>query len=266
MNEAATFPASVLLVGAGRMGGALLTGWRDHVPVAVLDPNFQDAPGIQRINDPAQLSTMPGPRLVVLAVKPGLVSSVAAQFARFADERTLFLSVAAGVRVETLRQSLGAQALIARAMPNIAVACGAGAVAIYFDKAVPETERARAEALFNLVGEVVSMTSEALIDIATAVAGSGPAFFFRFAEALADAGRSAGLPEEQARLLASATLRGAGALCGGTQSLKDLREMVTSPGGTTAAGLAALDQDRGIEWLAGRAVEAAVHRAKELSQ
>jgi pyrroline-5-carboxylate reductase len=149
-------------------------------------------------------------------------------------------------------------------MPNIAVAKGAGATALCFDSALSELEQERCASLFRLVGEVVVLESEELLDVATALAGSGPAFFFRFGEALAASAVAQGMPTSSARALAEATLRGAGALCDGSAPLVNLRNAVTSPGGTTAAGLARLDTEGRIDALSLEAIEAAVTRAREL--
>lgn len=256
--------ASVLVVGCGKMGGALLSGWREHLPVAVLDPVATPMAGTTWLSDPSEVMQLPAPRAVAIAVKPALVEPVLAGFTDHVDDRTIFLSVAAGVRIATFTACLGEGARVARAMPNIAVAKRAGATAICFGPNLSDEEQGRCLSLLRLVGEVVELTSEDLIDVATALAGSGPAFFFRFAEALAAAAQASGMPEQSARILAEATLRGAGALCDGSASLAELRAAVTSPGGTTAAGLATMDSDSGVDALAGSAVEAAIRRAREL--
>jgi pyrroline-5-carboxylate reductase len=248
------------------MGGALLSGWREQLTVAVLDPAMEPIAGVRWLSSASELASMPAPRAVVLAVKPALVAQLLPSFAGNVSDDTMFLSVAAGVRIETLQAALGASARVARTMPNIAVSKRAGATAICFGLDVPQDDQERCLALFRLVGEAVPLESEALIDVATALAGSGPAFFFRFAEALATAAQSAGMAAASARVLAEATLRGAGALCDGSASLGELRAAVTSPGGTTAAGLDRLERDGRIDSLALDTVAAAIARAQELGQ
>lgn len=258
-------PASVLLVGAGRMGGALLKGWGDDVAVTVLDPNAAETLPAPRISDPGELSGLPDPAIVVLAVKPAIIADVLGGFSEVASPDTLFVSIAAGIRLETLQAKLGEGAQVARAMPNIAVASRSGATGLCFGGGVGGQQRAHCEALFSLVGECVTLDNEALLDVTTAISGSGPAYFFRFAEALAAAGQRAGLDEADAQRLAQATLAGAGSLCHDGRSLSALREEVTSPGGTTAAALDQLSLDDRIDHLAAAAVEAAIRRSEELA-
>lgn len=259
-----SLPASVLLVGCGRMGGALLKGWSGDVPVHVLDPNAPAGIPVPRVTDPADLAHLPLPAIVVLAVKPALVRPVMAGFRGLAPPQTLFVSIAAGIRLETLRDALDGDVRVARAMPNIAVASRRGATALCFSPGIEEDRHAQCEALFRLVGECILLDDEDLLDVSTAISGSGPAYFFRFAEALAAAGRKAGLEEADALRLAAATLAGAGSLSGGDRSLSRLREDVTSPGGTTAAALAELGEP--LDALAEAAIEAAIARSRELAR
>jgi pyrroline-5-carboxylate reductase len=246
------------------MGGALLSGWRERLSIAVLDPDARPVCGTRRLSRASEIAELLAPRVVVIAVKPALVGQVLSDFTDHADDETLFLSVAAGVRIDEIRSALGAKALVARAMPSIAVAKQAGATALYFEPGLSELKKGWCISLFGLVGEVVTLGTEEQLDVATALAGSGPAFFFRFAEALAESARAAGMSPESARILAEATLRGAGALCDGNASLAELRCAVTSPHGTTAAGLSRLDSGGRINMLAGEAVQAAISRAREL--
>jgi pyrroline-5-carboxylate reductase len=149
-------------------------------------------------------------------------------------------------------------------MPNRPALVGAGATGLYAAKSIPEPLRHRAATIVGAAGIVVWVDDEALMDVVTAISGSGPAYFFRLAEALAAAGRSQGLSESAAMQLASATLHGAGAMTTSDASLPALRASVTSPGGTTAAALASFERN-GLEAMVEAAVAAAVQRGRELS-
>ena len=189
-----------------------------------------------------------------------------------ARRRPLLVSIAAGLTVARLRQAAaptsdpgtGAALSVVRAMPNRPAMLGLGATGLYAPPEVSAADRARAEALLAAAGTVAWIEDESLMDAVTAVSGSGPAYFFRLAEALAAAGRAQGLPAEIADRLAAATLVGAGALAAADPDLAALRASVTSRGGTTAAALAQFDAD-GLDRAVGRAVEAAVQRGRELA-
>lgn len=265
--------APVLLVGAGKMGGALLDGWlRRGLPAAalsVLDPFLAAerraalaAQGV-RLLDAAEAAEPP--RIVVLAVKPQSMSEAMAAVAPLAGPATIVVSIAAGIRLARLEQAFGAAAPIIRAMPNTPAEIGQGMTVAVANGRLDGDGRAIVEALLAAVGDVAWIDDEALIDAVTAVSGSGPAYVFLLAECLAAAGVATGLPAELAERLARRTVSGAGALLSASPlPAATLRENVTSPKGTTAAALAVLMDEDGLQRLLGRAVAAAQARSREL--
>lgn len=271
------WPDSLVLAGAGKMGGAMLRGWlAQGLPaarIAVVDP----APGSEtaalcagegvalRIGD--VVAPDGPPAVLVLAVKPQVFASAPSTFGALAGPRTLVVSVLAGIRIAALRAALPRAASIVRAMPNLPAAIGRGVSGAAGEPPLGDAHKAIADALLRAVGGV-EWLDEAQLDAVTAVSGSGPAYVFLLAECLAEAGVVAGLPAEVAARLARATLEGAGALLAAepTRSPAALREAVTSPGGTTAAALEVLRARDGLGPLLRRAVAAAAARAQELSR
>jgi pyrroline-5-carboxylate reductase len=206
--------------------------------------------------------------LVVLAVKPNVIpTALAALRAEDLDLASpLWVSIAAGVRLASLEAGLSAEARIIRAMPNTPALVGAGATAICGNARVNASDRSDARSLFESVGITWEADAENLLDAVTGLSGSGPAYVFLFLEALIDAGEQAGLPREAAEQLASQTVYGAAKLALESDSAPvRLREQVSSPGGTTLAGLAALDEG-GFREILARAVAAATHRSEELGE
>lgn len=261
----------VLLVGAGKMGGALLEGWLgrglEPAGVTVLDPSPPDevrglleSRGIAL--NPADL---PDARVAVLAVKPQILDGVLEKLAPRLGPGTLVLSIAAGKTIEGLAARLGAPRPIVRAMPNTPAAIGRGMSVLVANDAATPAQNALAEALLAAVGVVEWVGDEALLDAVTAVSGSGPAYVFLLAECLAEAGRAAGLPQDLSERLARETVSGAGALLAASElPAARLRENVTSPGGTTAAALAVLMGEPGLQALMSEAVRAATRRSEAL--
>jgi pyrroline-5-carboxylate reductase len=259
---------TIVMVGCGRMGGAILRGLQAGGPheVWIVDPAVEPSEGVHVVRAVADLPPLVGPT-VLLAVKPQVIGDLLPELAPLAGSETLILSIVAGLTVETLCAALGDQARVVRAMPNTPAAVMHGVTAALAGPGVGEAQRRRADALLGAIGEVVWLEDEALIDAVTAVSGSGPAYFFRFAEALSQAGRALGLPPEVAERLARRTLEGAGALAASTdRSLAELRAEVTSPGGTTAAGLARLDAEERLQRLVEEAADAARTRSRELGR
>lgn len=203
--------------------------------------------------------------LVVVAVKPGLVAPALQQAARGAGaRRPLWLSIAAGVSLARLEQALGPGARVVRAMPNTPALVRAGATALVANAACDDADRERARALFGTVGLVWEAPQEALLDAVTGLSGSGPAYVFVFLEALADAGVRVGLPREASHALACQTVLGATRLALETgRHPAQLKDQVTSPGGTTIAGLERLEA-RGLRAAVYEAVAAATARSREL--
>ena len=254
--------APIWLLGCGNMGGALLRRWlaSEMGPVAVIDPAPRDLPaGVSNgVVPPAGT-----PEILMLAVKPQAWRDAAAPVAAVIGPMTLVVSVMAGVTVADIASVFPRSAII-RAMPNTPAAIGQGATALF--TTAGEIAQGAAEALFGPAGTTVWLTDEAQFDAVTGLSGSGPAYVFAFIEALATAGASAGLDPALAMQLARATVTGAAALAAAdaTVPAAELRVRVTSPGGTTAAGLAVLQP--GLAALMVGTVAAAAARSRELSQ
>jgi pyrroline-5-carboxylate reductase len=255
------------LVGAGNMGGAMLRGWLaaglDPKAVAVIDPAGPSVPNGVRLL-PAPPPDGEEPATLVLAVKPQLLDAVAPLAPVVAPE-TLVVSILAGVEIASLRERLPAPKGIVRAMPNMPASIGKGITVLYADGA-GAVQRATAEALMAACGKVEWIDREDLFDAVTALSGSGPAFVFRFADALAAAGAAVGLDPAQAERLARVTVAGAAALLDvSAESAAALADRVASPGGTTRAGLDVLDDGEALRDLLTRTLEAAKKRGAELA-
>jgi pyrroline-5-carboxylate reductase len=260
-----TLRGSVVLVGCGRLGSAILEGWLATGTVAardliILTPS--DKPAAEaarakgaRVNPPA--GALSEPRTVVLAVKPaawrGALEPLVAKLAADA----VIVSVMAGVRADDIEAA--AERPVARVMPTTAVAQARGVAALW---SLDVRARATAKALFMPLADVVGLDSEMQMDAATAVAGSAPAFVYAFVEALARAGEGQGLSHDAAVRLARGALRSAGAGLETGEGLDALIARIASPGGTTRAGLEAMAEDGGLERAATAAVSAAVQRAR----
>lgn len=265
--------ARILLIGAGRMGGALARGWiaKGIGPLEIVEPNA--SPALRKFAKTsgvalhADLSAAPARvRACVIALKPQLLRTEAARLRGIAGSGALMISIAAGTSLKTMTGAWGTRARIVRAMPNTPGSIGCGITALYAPAKVGAADRALADSLLAALGETVWVARESLIDAATAVSGSGPAYVFHLVEALAEAGRAEGLPRAVAERLARATICGAGALLeADPRAAADLRRDVTSPGGTTEAALAVLMAKDGLRALMARAVAAANKRAKALS-
>ncbi|MEO0762726.1 MAG: pyrroline-5-carboxylate reductase, partial [Pseudomonadota bacterium] len=245
-STASATPAvsSLLLLGCGKMGSAMLEGWlaAGLAPqaVQVIDP----APSARLVvleGEGLRLNpTVPEvPQVAVLAVKPQIMAAAAPAIAAFGGGGTLVLSIAAGTPIAAFEALFGPGTPVVRAMPNTPAAIGKGITALVANAEAGEAGLAQAEALLTPIGQTVRLAAEGQMDAVTGVSGSGPAYVFHLIEALAAAGEAEGLAPDLALTLARATVVGAGALAGDSaESPATLRENVTSPGGTTAAGLA----------------------------
>ncbi|MEM9146875.1 MAG: pyrroline-5-carboxylate reductase [Pseudomonadota bacterium] len=261
-------PEHLLLLGCGKMGGALLAGWLGQglasEQVTVLDPapsTWLLAQAGVRIN-PAELAR---PEVALLAVKPQVMGAAAPALARFAGGGTLFVSIAAGTPISAFEAMFGAATPIVRVMPNTPSAIGQGISALIGNASASEVDLALTESLMAAVGETVRLETEDQMDAVTGLSGSGPAYVFHLIEAMAAAGVEAGLPSDLAMRLARVTVSGAGALAAEAEEAPaQLRENVTSPGGTTAAGLAVLMPE--LTGLMTRTIAAAAERGRVLSQ
>jgi pyrroline-5-carboxylate reductase len=265
---------TLVLVGAGKMGGAMLEGWlRSGVrpeQVVALDP--APPPEIQallrkhRIRHNPAVATVKDAEVVLIAVKPQVMEEVLPGVVGLKASRPLVISVAAGKTIASFVRHFGADAAIIRSIPNTPAAVGRGITAMAANTNVSQAQLALARTLLSAIGEVVTVDDEALIDAVTAVSGSGPAYVFYLTECLAAAGVAAGLPQEIAIKLARATVAGAGELMRVTgQPAETLRQNVTSPKGTTHAALQVLMADDGLEPLMAKAIAAATRRSRELA-
>jgi pyrroline-5-carboxylate reductase len=263
---------TIVLAGAGKMGGALLSGWLaqklDGCDVAIIDPqpsgeiSALTARGI-RINPPAQ--DLGAIAAVVLAVKPQTFREAGPGLRDFVGSGTLTLSIMAGTTIAAISEMCGGS--VVRAMPNTPAAIGRGITVAVAAGNVSAGQRALADSLLHATGAVEWVDDEALMDAVTAVSGSGPAYVFLLAEELARAGVAAGLPAALATRLARETVSGSGELLHRSElASATLRENVTSPGGTTAAALEVLMGADGIQSLLTRAVAAATKRSRQLAK
>lgn len=262
---------TVILAGAGKMGGALLTGWLaqglDPTRVAVIEPHPSDdiralaGKGVRLNPAPNAIGAVAA---LVVAVKPQMFQEASAALKPFVQTTTLVVSIMAGTTIAALSQACGGS--VVRAMPNTPAAIGRGITVAVANSNVGEAQRMMAHELLAATGSVEWLDDEALMDAVTAVSGSGPAYVFLLAEELARAGVAAGLPAELAAKLARETVAGSGELLHQSPLGADvLRQNVTSPGGTTAAALAVLMADPGMADLMARAVDAATKRSRELA-
>ena len=265
---------SIALIGAGALGGSLVRGWIEAVrkggglTLTVVEPNFDSALKAELEKVGAVLNPPDvGPvDVVVLAVKPQQFAAVAVEARRFVGPGSLVLSVMAGVTLSALAREMGSERVI-RSMPNTPGRIGHGVTAYVASAACSAEDRRMVEQLLDPLGSVEPIAAERLMDVVTAVSGSGPAYVFLLAEVLAAAAEQEGLEKEVAQRLAQRTVAGAGALMAETgESASALRKQVTSPGGTTEAALDVLGAADGLGPLLRRAVSAAAQRSRELGK
>jgi pyrroline-5-carboxylate reductase len=263
---------TIVLAGAGKMGGAMLAGWLagglDARQAAVIEPVPSDdinalvKTGV-RLNPPAQ--EVGAVETLVIAVKPQSFAEAGAKLKPLVGPSTLVVSIMAGATIASISRICGGA--VVRAMPNTPAAIGRGITVAVAANNVSAAQRATTDALLRAVGSVEWVDDEQLMDAVTAVSGSGPAYIFLLAEELARAGVEAGLPVELATRLARETVAGSGELLRRSEaSSATLRQNVTSPGGTTAAALEVLMGPDGMQSLLTRAVAAATRRSKELAK
>ncbi|MCU0883546.1 MAG: pyrroline-5-carboxylate reductase [Beijerinckiaceae bacterium] len=267
-------PNSLVLMGAGKMGGAMLEGWLGGglpgAALTVLDPNADaalEALALRhgfRLNPP--LASIAAPQVLVLGIKPQMLDAAAPAMAGLAGSGTLVISILAGKTIANLEARMPAARAFVRAMPNLPASVQRGVTGVAASTAVTPAQRAMTTALLSGIGQVEWVPGEDFIDAVTAVSGSGPAYVFLLVECLTEAGIAAGLPADVAARLARGTVEGAGELLHRSPlEPATLRQNVTSPGGTTAAALDVLMAENGLKPLMRRAVAAARQRAAELS-
>lgn len=260
----------LVLLGCGKMGSALLTGWlAAGVPpssVWVIEPNPTDWLTSSGVH--LNKGVPAAPAVALLAVKPQMMGAALPALVALGNGTTLFVSIAAGTTIGAFEATLGAQTPIVRTMPNTPAMVNRGITALCRNAHVTDAGMDLAVALMAAVGETVVLDGEHQIDAVTGVSGSGPAYVFHLIEAMAAAGEAEGLSADVAMRLARATVCGAGELAYQSQdSAAQLRVNVTSPGGTTAAALAVLmDAEAGFAPLLRRAVKAAADRGRELGK
>jgi pyrroline-5-carboxylate reductase len=257
------------------MGGALLKGWIGNGvgPVIAVEPkpsaelkSFAKKHRVMLLGD---VNDIPSGKIAacVVALKPQVIKDAAPRLRAIAASGALMVSIAAGTTTKSLVKAWGAKARVVRSMPNTPGAIGRGITAIYAAPKASAKDRALAEKLLSALGETVWVRKEELIDAATAVSGSGPAYVFLLVEAMTEAGIAEGLPRDVAAKLARQTVSGAGALLDAEKTAPaELRRNVTSPGGTTEAALNVLMANGGLPKLMQRAVSAARKRARELGR
>jgi pyrroline-5-carboxylate reductase len=265
----------LLLIGCGKMGGAMLEGWLGQgLPpgeVVIVEPDLEIGErltrrGMRHTAEAAELPDSVRPAVVLLAVKPQMMNAAVADLARFARPGALFLSIAAGKTLGYFARHFGAEAAVVRAMPNTPAAVGRGITVAVANEDVTPGQRATADALLSAVGEVAWVEEEGLLDAVTAVSGGGPAYVFLLMDALAEAGIASGLPPDLAQRLARRTVEGAGELSRQSEeSPETLRKNVTSPGGTTLEALKILMAEDGLQLLFTKAIAAATRRSRELA-
>jgi pyrroline-5-carboxylate reductase len=267
------WPKSLVLVGAGKMGGAMLRGWLAGglAPngVAILDP--APSPDMVELARDRGLAMPPPPgfkpEVVVLAVKPQMLDSAAPAIGELAHDSALVVSIIAGKRIADLQARAPKARAFVRAMPNTPAAIGRGVTGAAANAALTARQRDMAQTLLSAVGVFDWLPDESVIDAVTALSGSGPAYVFALVEAMAAAGAALGLPAEVAMRFARGTVEGAGELLAREPAVSaaQLRQNVTSPGGTTAAALEVLMAAGGMETLLDKAVAAATRRSRELA-
>jgi pyrroline-5-carboxylate reductase len=268
---------TIVLAGAGKMGGAMLSGWLarglDARRVAVIEPHPSEeirahlAGGVRLNPQPQDTGSIAA---FVVALKPQAFREAAPALKPFITAPTLIVSIMAGMTIASIAEVLIGQKTgghVVRAMPNTPAAIGRGITVAVAAKNVSDAQRTTADSLLRATGSVEWVNDEGLMDAVTAVSGSGPAYIFLLAEELARAGVAAGLPEALATKLARETVAGSGELLHRSDLSADvLRQNVTSPGGTTAAALEVLMGKDGMQSLLTRAVAAATKRSKELAK
>jgi pyrroline-5-carboxylate reductase len=261
----------ILLIGGGKMGAALLAGWRERgLPSAiVIDPSPDArklaAPGIKIFATPADIPDGFTPAAIILAVKPQMAAAALPAYARFAGSAVI-ISIMAGKTLHAIAKMLGAPAAIIRAMPNTPAAVRQGFSVAVPNSRVTPSQKSLADSLLKAAGELAWVTDEALLDPVTAISGGGPAYFFLVTELMEQAAIAQGIPAPLARAMARQTFIGSAALLASTEDdAATLRVNVTSPAGTTEKALAVLRADDALPKIFQDAIEAATTRSRELS-
>ncbi len=271
---------TILLVGAGRMGGALLRGWlntlsNDFQSLAVdphAAPHLADIPAVSEtgvrfahFNQVLDVPEDVDAAGIILATKPQLAQDALGGLRGQINPGTVVVSVAAGVSISTLQEVLPENQAVVRAMPNIGAVVGHSMSAAHPSAQTSEDQRQLVKLLFGAVGRFAWLANEEQLHAVTAISGSGPAYFFAMCEAMIEAGCKEGLERDVAEALVLGTISSSAHLLEQTPDPQHLRETVTSPNGTTAAGLEVLSEGNALKELAAQAIKAAKQRSQELS-
>ncbi|WP_282607655.1 pyrroline-5-carboxylate reductase [Pelagibius sp. Alg239-R121] len=268
---------SLLLVGCGKMGGALLEGWLSQgvkpEAVTIIEPfesSFLEqlrARGVTAISVVSDLVADYDPAVVVLAIKPQMMDGTIREYRTLSNPGTVFLSIAAGKTIDYFQAALGDDSAIVRAMPNTPAAVSRGMTVLCANASASAMQKKTCSQLLSTVGETAWVEDEGLLDAVTAVSGGGPAYVFLLIECLAQAAIDAGLPDDLAQRLARVTVAGSGELVyQASESPSQLRKNVTSPAGTTLEALNVLMAADGLQPLMTRAIAAATQRSRELGR
>ena len=260
----------ILLVGCGKMGGALLSAWLengvDKANIIVVSPDPIPHNHVKLYHS---VSEVPGnfiPDVMILAVKPQIIADIASDYKRYVDNNVTILSIAAGKKLNFLENCFGAKSSIVRTMPNLPATIGKGTTVAIANKNVSEVAEKYCDELLQAVGFVSWIDDENLMDAVTAISGSGPAYLFYFIETFIKAAEELGLSDELAKSLVYSTVEGSSLLAVHSEdSVSQLRENVTSPNGTTDAALRVLMENGDFSDILSNATRAAKNRSEELS-
>jgi len=262
----------LLLVGGGRMGSAMLAGWREMglSSAVVVDPSEQAAklsgPEVEVVPGFGEIPDGFSPAAVILAVKPQVAAAALPDYARFAA-RAVFISIMAGKTLKAIGNMLGTKAAIVRAMPNTPAAVRQGFTVAVAGAHVSSPQRDLANSLLAATGDIAWVEDEALLDPVTAISGGGPAYVFLLTELMEQAAIAQNIPPDLARAMARKTIIGAAALlAASSEDAAALRIAVTSPKGTTEQALAVLRADGAWPEIFAKAIEAATQRSRELAE
>lgn len=264
---------NIAIIGAGNMGASLLGGLiKNNYPaknIWITDTDNNKLEFLKREFNihvaQNNLDAIRSADVIILAVKPQILQQVATEIAP-ALKKPLIISIAAGVRIASLQKWIGESLPIVRVMPNTPALIGCGASALFANAHTSPSQRTLAESILRAVGITVWVENEKLIDVVTALSGSGPAYFFLIIEALQNAAQQAGLSAETAKLLTLQTAYGAARMAlESNENIVKLRQNVTSPGGTTERAVNVLEQEN-IREILSKTLQAACHRAEELGR
>lgn len=262
----------ILQIGCGKMGGALLGGMikdisdKNNIVSISLDKNGENF-GVKSFKKLSELPNSFKPDIILLAIKPQIMGEVLAEYKKYNDGNTLFISIAAGKKISFFEDILGGNAPIVRAMPNIPALYGDGVTSLVQNNNVSEKQKYLVNKIFSVVGKSFWLEDEKLIDVATALAGSGPAYIFHLIECLSQSSISHGLPKDVAQDMAIHTVLGSANMANKSdKNVTELKNQVISPNGTTQAGIDALAKNEALSKLIDSTIKAATNRSIELSE